>query len=307
MKKRIILTGAGGFIGRHCISPLLDRGFEVHSTTRYNKEDFTNGKVKWHIVDLLRYSQIERLMHRVKPTHLLHLAWYTKHDEFWNSKENYFWTLASLELLKQFQESGGKRVVMAGTGYEYAVKNISALKRNQFGDVASLYAIFKSCLRVMVEAFSSKAGISSAWARIPYVYGPYEKSQRIVPSAINSFLRGVPIKMKNPRGKYHFVYVQDIADALVALTDTRIEEEVDIMPGKSVSVRDVVFLIAKKLCKPELVKIDKSNLNTRHCEGMLSGSHDLLKKLNWTPKYDLNKGLDVTIDWWKQNEQLQGM
>jgi nucleoside-diphosphate-sugar epimerase len=193
-------------------------------------------------------------------------------------------------------------VVMAGTGYEYAVKNISALKRNQFGDVASLYAIFKSCLRVMVEAFSSKAGISSAWARIPYVYGPYEKSQRIVPSAINSFLRGVPIKMKNPRGKYHFVYVQDIADALVALTDTRIEEEVDIMPGKSVSVRDVVFLIAQKLRKPELAKINKNNMNVCHQKNILSGSRDLLKKLNWMPKYDLNKGLDVTIDWWKNTK-----
>ena len=114
---KVLVTGAHGFIGYHCLSKLLDRGYEVHALSSTKRSDFS--PVIWHQADLFLSSQISSLISDIKPTHLLHLAWYTDHGHFWNSTENLAWVQASLSLMRSFLESGGKRYVGAGTCAEY--------------------------------------------------------------------------------------------------------------------------------------------------------------------------------------------
>ena len=71
--KRVLLTGASGFIGRHCVEPLLERGFEVHAVS--SKATGGDPRVAWHQADLLRPDAIRGLVADVAPDHMLHLAW----------------------------------------------------------------------------------------------------------------------------------------------------------------------------------------------------------------------------------------
>src|SRR2546427_1711413 len=93
---RVLVTGASGFIGRHCIPYLLEAGHEVHAAVRTPVK--ISGPI-WHPVDLLSPGASSRLISTVEPEALLHLVWYTAHGEYWTSSENLRWVSASLELI----------------------------------------------------------------------------------------------------------------------------------------------------------------------------------------------------------------
>lgn len=87
--KRVIVTGATGFIGRHTLKILKERGFDVHAVTSKNS---SNNCIdyNWHTINLLDYQQIRDLLSKVQPTHLLHLAWYAVPGRYWTSEENFY-------------------------------------------------------------------------------------------------------------------------------------------------------------------------------------------------------------------------
>lgn len=116
--KKVIVTGASGFIGRHALNTLIDRGFEVHAISSKSELKISD-RCTWHLINLLDSSEIMSLVKAVKPSHLLHFAWYAVPGKYWTSELNFLWVQASLELLRQFRQQGGERVVMAGTCAEY--------------------------------------------------------------------------------------------------------------------------------------------------------------------------------------------
>jgi len=114
---RVLLTGATGYIGRSVQDALLARDFEVHATSRNAVQ--VDSKIAWHHVDLLDSASVAKLLKTISVTHLIHLAWVTEPGAYWQSSDNARWQAASIELLKNFSASGGKRAVLAGTCAEY--------------------------------------------------------------------------------------------------------------------------------------------------------------------------------------------
>src|SRR5262249_40659641 len=100
--KRILITGASGFVGRHCLRPLQERGYEIHAVHRSPKQYGLNSSATWHQCDLLDRDATERTLKEVKPTHLLHLAWYAVPGRYWQATENITWLQCSLDLLRGF-------------------------------------------------------------------------------------------------------------------------------------------------------------------------------------------------------------
>jgi nucleoside-diphosphate-sugar epimerase len=202
--RRVLLTGATGFIGRHAPAALRARGFEVHAvTTGESPAVAAEGDVAaWHRADLLDPAVARTLVEQVRPTHLLHLAWYAEHGLFWSSTENLRWTEASLRLLRAFGETGGERAVMAGTCAEY---DWSASGRFVEGEAplapATLYGTCKHALRLVGEAWCEQNGVEFAWGRIFLVFGPGEHPERLVPAVAGAVLSGQPARLPLQRGR----------------------------------------------------------------------------------------------------------
>src|SRR5437764_10269209 len=110
--KRVLVTGATGFVGSQSLGPLRDRSFEIHAIARRPPPETD---VTWHGVDLLDAPQLDRIVSEVRATHLLHFSWYAVHGSYWRSPENLRWVEASSRLGRAFREAGGARAVIAGT------------------------------------------------------------------------------------------------------------------------------------------------------------------------------------------------
>src|SRR4051794_18620498 len=106
--KRVLVTGATGFIGRHSLPSLSVRGYEVHAATSREHAPMIDAPgVVWHRADLMNREQVFALVSTIKPSHLLQLAWYAVPGKFWTSPENLRWVQAGLDLLRAFKEAGG--------------------------------------------------------------------------------------------------------------------------------------------------------------------------------------------------------
>ena len=114
----VLVTGGSGFIGSHCLEPLAAAGFDVHAV-QSSGPSREGPRVTWHTTNLLVESEVELLVEAVQPTHLLHLAWFATPGVFPTAAINAHWAEASLMLVRRFAECGGRRVVSAGTSYEY--------------------------------------------------------------------------------------------------------------------------------------------------------------------------------------------
>jgi nucleoside-diphosphate-sugar epimerase len=229
--KRVLVTGATGFIGRHCLPLLTARGYETHAVSFRNTLKEAPNDIQWHQVDLMEASQLLKMMKTVEPTHLLHLAWYVVPGKCWNSPENLRWVQTSLDLLQAFSKHGGQRVVIAGTCAEYDWRYSYCSERITPLAPTSLYGSCKHALQIMCEAFSKEMDLSSAWGRIFFLYGPYEHPMRLVSSVICSLLRGEAARCTHGNQLRDYLYVKDVAEAFIMILDNDIQGPVNIASG----------------------------------------------------------------------------
>ena len=161
--KRILVTGATGFIGRHTLQALSGKGFEVHAISSKPRSSARDG-ILWHQADLLDLASVSPLLGRVRATHLLHLAWFAVPGQFWNAPVNLRWVQATLELLQSFVAAGGHRVVAAGTCAEYQTSDVDCDEWRTPLRPDTLYGVCKHSAHVMMEKFAEER-LSAAWGK----------------------------------------------------------------------------------------------------------------------------------------------
>jgi nucleoside-diphosphate-sugar epimerase len=291
---RVLLTGATGFIGSYCLPLLLEAGHEVHAVAPDGVE---HGDVRacWYTADLLDAERVHVLLAEVRPTHLLHLAWFVAPGEYWRSTENLRWLQAGLNLAREFADAGGQRSVIAGTGAEYAPSSRPVVEGVTPLRPTTLYGACKMGLHVSSAAYFAERGVSSAWGHVFYLYGPREHPKRLVPSVIRALRAGETFVCRHPDDARDFLYVEDVARGFVDLLGSNVEGDVNIASGEPTRVGAIVDLVAASLGREGLTSHESAS-NTS--SPVVGNAARLKNEVGWTPKWTIQEGIAATIAWW---------
>jgi nucleoside-diphosphate-sugar epimerase len=298
--KRVLLTGASGFVGRNCIVPLVGAGFDVAAVGSPFPMP-ADPRVQFYSVNLLDRAQVATLLRETRPTHLLHLAWRRMPGGGWldlPESEHRPCIGASLALLDEFAQSGGRSVLFAGTCAEYdwsegvCVENLTLLRP------FSAYGAAKHALHLAAAARAAAAGLNFAWARMFFLYGPHEHPTRLVPQIVRSLLAGAPAPCSHGLQRRDYLYALDAAEALVRLLDAEGSGAFNIGSGQSVRLKDIVTEISRQIGRPDLVKFGVLPASRPDAPLVRADVKRLVTATGWRPRFSLSEGLRQTVSWW---------
>ena len=297
--KRVLITGASGFIGRHCLQLLLDRGYEVHALAR--QQSSPSSFVHWHPADLLEKGAAAAIARSIRATHLLHLAWCAAPVDYLTNPANGQWAAVTLELAKAFIAAGGERFIGAGSCAEYASSLTPCVEDTTPLHPKSPYGESKVTTYCQLAALAEGASLSFAWGRIFLPYGPYQARARLIPSVIIAFLRQLPIPCLAGDQVRDFIDVQDVADAFVALLDSELIGACNIGSGVPISVQYLVTSIARLMAYDDALHFDARPQRGEEPAFIVADTRRLHTDLGWRPRLTLEDGLVHTIAWWRSN------
>ncbi|PWS37706.1 NAD(P)-dependent oxidoreductase [Falsiroseomonas bella] len=240
MAERILVTGGSGFIGRAVLAPLRARGFEVHAPARAE-------------ADLLDTTATRALLRDLRPTHLLHCAWYVAHGKFWTAPENADWLEASDFLAATFAESGGRRFIGLGTCAEYAdAAGDDDLPWPETRRIAPATPYGRAKAELSAR-LAQRPG--TAWARLFHLFGPGEHPDRLVPSIVTALRQGREARCASGRPVRDFCSTSYIGRALAALAASEVTGPVNIASGEGRSIASVARLLAEAAGRPDLLRL----------------------------------------------------
>jgi nucleoside-diphosphate-sugar epimerase len=303
--KKVLVTGATGFVGSKALPILAERFDEVHAVSRSVEGDAAG--VRWRRADLLDEKESAALIETVRPTHLLHLAWFVEPGTFWTSDENSRWVEASIALARKFAECGGQRLVAAGTcaEYDWTAGGVCSERRTPLVP-SSPYGTAKHALHAELERIAGRSGLAVGWGRIFFLFGPGENPDRLVASVIRRLLRGERAPTTEGSQVRDFLHVQDVADAFVSLLDSDVTGAVNIGSGRPVSVREVVLSIARRLSRVDLLDFGARPTSANEPPLLVADVGRLANEVRWNPCFTLESGLDQTIEWWRSRVSGDG-
>ncbi len=306
--KRVLVSGAGGFIGRWSVPALRARGYDVHAVLSHTAGRIVPPQLagaQLHGADLLDQAAVDDLLEAVMPTHLLHFAWIATPGVYLTSDENYRWLAASRYLLRAFQANGGVRAMLAGSCAEYdwsrveICHELSSPLASDAAEAPAPYAACKITLQKSTEEFAREHGLSAAWGRIFFQFGPDEHPDRLIPSVIVNLLMNREAPCSHGRQIRSFLHVADVGAAFAAVLDSRLEGPVNIGSGEGISIAELIDRVARRIGRADLVRLGARGAPEREPAVLLPDVERLCKELGWRPRYTLTEGLADTIRWWR--------
>ncbi len=297
--KKVIVCGGAGFIGRQSLNPLLESGYEVHAID-LNLLANEYSDVIWHKVNLFEFKQVEKLFTEIKADYLLNFAWFTSHAKYWSSPENFNSVKLSLKLFEEFVKNGGKRIVMAGTCAEYYWNNELCSEKYSLMRPSTIYGQCKLAIFNLLKAFAQLHGISWAWGRLFFLFGPYENKNRFVASIINSILDGKRPKCSHGRQIRDFMSTVDAGSAFAKLLVSKVNGAVNIASGNPVSLKEIGKNIERLLGTRNKIDFGAIKASKSEPDKIVADIGRLTSEVGWKPTVTIEKRLEDTISWWRK-------
>jgi nucleoside-diphosphate-sugar epimerase len=298
--RRVLITGAAGFIGSHCVPELIRRGFEVHGVVSKVPPPDDRGDITWHVADLLSTDSPARIVEEVAPTHLLHLAWFVEPGTLISSPLNRDWVHATADLAAAFAQGHGTRMVAAGSAYEYDWRFGYCVEGLTPCAPETLYGAAKHAAHVLVEAMLRESEVNLAWARMFFLYGPHEHPSRLVPTVARALIAGKPAAVSHGMQVRDYLYVADVARGLVDLLESDTSGAVNICSGAAIRLRDIIRTVAEHVGRPELVRFGAVAARANDAALVVGDPGRARLEFGWEPAVELEQGIESTVSWWRE-------
>ncbi len=318
--KNVLVTGADGFIGSHLVEKLVNMGYNVKAFVYYNSfnswgwidtfSDNLLNDIEIFSGDIRDYNGVKKSMENCDT--VFHLAALIGIPFSYHSPSSYVDTniKGTLNILQSAKELSLDRVLITSTSEVYGTAKFVPITEDHPCQGQSPYSASKIGADRLAESFYKSFNLPITIVRPFNTYGPRQSARAIIPTIITQLLSGInKIKLGYLSPTRDFNYVKDTVDGFIKIekSNNTIGEEVNISSQKEISMKDLACQIIDLINPNAEIVYDKNRKRPENSEvDRLLGSNKKLKELTmWKQQYDLIKGLEETINWFKQKSNLK--
>lgn len=318
-EKKVLVTGADGFIGSHLTEALLDRGCDVRAFVYYNSfnswgwlDTLPPGKARALDVfagDIRDPNGVAKAMEGCDV--VFHLAALIAIPFSYHSPDSYVDTniKGTLNVLQAARRFGTERVVVTSTSEVYGTAQYAPIDELHPFQGQSPYSATKIGADRLAESFFRSFETPVIIARPFNTYGPRQSARAVIPTVITQLLSGeTSLRLGSLSPTRDFNFVADTVDGFIALAecDKAVGEEVNIATGVEHTIGDVASFLISELNPEASIVTDEQRLRPDASEVFrLMGDNKKITTLtDWRPANDLHSGLKKTIDWFKVKDNF---
>ena len=315
--KKVLVTGADGFIGSHLTETLVERGYDVRAFTFYNSFntwgwlDFLPDEIKKEIEilpgDIRDPNGVRNAMTGIES--VFHLAALIAIPFSYHSPDSYVDTniKGTLNVLQAARGLGTDKVLITSTSEVYGSAKYVPIDESHPFQGQSPYSATKIGADRLAESFYRSFSLPVSIVRPFNTYGPRQSARAVIPSIISQLLTGTKeLRLGSLTPTRDFNYVKDTVNGFIEIekSDKTIGEEINIASQTEISIGELAAELIRQInpqasiiCDQERMRPQKSEVNR------LLGSNKKLKELtDWNQEYSLSFGLKKTIDWMEKNQ-----
>ena len=310
--KKVLVTGADGFIGSHLTESLLEKGYEVKAFAFYNSFN------TWGWLDTLpkeKLEQIEVFTGDIRDPNgvrgamkgvdgVFHLAALIAIPFSYHSPDSYVDTniKGTLNVLQAARDLGTERVLVTSTSEVYGTAQYVPIDEAHPFQGQSPYSATKIGADRLAESFYRSFQLPVSIVRPFNTYGPRQSARAVIPTIITQLLAGnETIKLGSLTPTRDFNYVKDTAAGFIAIaeSDRTVGEEINIATQQEISIGDLAAEIIAPINPQAAIVCDEQRLRPEKSEvNRLLGSNAKIRELtDWEPRYSFAQGIAETIRW----------
>ena len=315
--KKVLVTGADGFIGSHLTETLVEQGYDVRAFTFYNSfntwgwldflPDEIKKEIEIHPGDIRDPNGVRNAMTGIES--VFHLAALIAIPFSYHSPDSYVDTniKGTLNVLQAARGLGTDKVLITSTSEVYGSAKYVPIDESHPFQGQSPYSATKIGADRLAESFYRSFSLPVSIVRPFNTYGPRQSARAVIPSIISQLLTGTKeIRLGSLTPTRDFNYVKDTVNGFIEIekSEKTIGEEINIASQTEISIGELAAELIRQInpqasiiCEQERMRPQKSEVNR------LLGSNKKLKELtDWNQEYSLSFGLKKTIDWMEKNQ-----
>jgi NAD dependent epimerase/dehydratase len=318
--KKLLVTGADGFIGSHLVEGLLNKGYQVRAFVFYNSFNSwgwldTFPKEKLDNIDVITGdirdpNGVRKAMQGIDM--VFHLAALVAIPFSYHSPDSYIDTniKGTLNVLQAVRDAGCKRVLVTSTSEVYGTAQYVPIDERHPFQGQSPYSATKIGADRIAESFYRSYNTPVTIVRPFNTYGPRQSARAVIPTIITQLLTGsTEIKLGSTHPTRDFNYVKDTVAGLMAIGETpaTIGEEINIASQEEISIGQLACEIIDQINPKAIIASDDVRIRPQKSEvERLLGSNEKIRKLTgWQPAFSLKQGIRETIAWFREEKNLQ--